>query len=87
MGNLLYRDTRNFIPIDVAKGIDAVTGKKVSADDLAPEGYEAIEKCGNCKNFTPDGEHMGICEASEAEPKFFAYPDMVAVTCEMYKKI
>jgi hypothetical protein len=84
MANLLYRDTRNYTPIDVTKGIDQLTGEIVSADKEAPANYEPMPKCGNCRNFKAGGEQMGICDASKSEPKFFAYPDMVAVTCEMY---
>lgn len=86
MKKLLYRDTRNYVPIDVIKGIDLITGNKVFADDEAPEGYEAMPKCGNCSSYKADGEQMGICLSSKNEPKFFAYPDMAAVTCEMYSK-
>jgi hypothetical protein len=86
MENILYRDTRNYVPIDVIKGIDHLTGLTVMGDKEAPTGYEAMPKCINCKNFKAEGELMGICESSVSDPKFFAYPDMVAVTCEMYLK-
>ena len=84
MEKLLYKDTRNYVPVDVIKGIDLVTGLIVMADDPAPDNYEPMPKCKNCSNFIADGEQMGICCSSLNEPKFFAYPDMVAVTCEMY---
>ena len=84
MENLLFRDARNYVPIDVTKGIDHLTGQTVMADKEAPKDYEAMPKCKNCKSFKADGEQMGICESSMSDPKFFAYPDMVAVTCEMY---
>lgn len=86
MEKLLFRDTRNYAPIDVRKGIDYLTGEIVAADVEAPKGYEVMPKCKNCANFKEDGEQMGICEASMGNPKFFAYPDMVAVTCDMYKE-
>ena len=85
MEKLLYRDTRNYVPVDVTKGIDHLTGETVLADKEAPAGYEVMPKCKNCVNFKEDGEQMGICEGSMSDPKFFAYPDMVATTCEMYK--
>ncbi len=87
MEKLTYRDTRNYAPIDVTKGIDHLTGEIVMADAEAPEGYEVMPKCKNCANFKVDGEQMGICEASMNDPKFFAYPDMVATTCGMYKEV
>lgn len=86
MEKLLYRDTRNYVPIDVTKGIDHVTGAIVLADAEAPKGYEVMPKCKNCANFKADGEQMGICGASMNDPKFFTYPDLVAVTCDMYKE-
>lgn len=86
MEKLLYRDTRNYVPIDVTKGIDHLTGEIVMADVEAPEGYEAMPKCKNCANFKADGEQMGICEASMNDPKFFTYPDMVVTTCGMFKE-
>ena len=84
MEKLVYRDTRNYVPIDVIKGIDHLTGQTVMGDKEAPQDYEVMTKCINCNNFKADGELMGICESSVSDPKFFAYPDMVAVTCEMY---
>ncbi len=87
MEKLLYKDTRNYTPIDVTKGIDHVTGNIVLADNEAPAGYEVMPKCKNCSNFTAGADHMGICEASMNEPKFFTYPDLVAVTCGMYKGV
>lgn len=87
MENLLYRDTLNYVPIDVTKGIDHLTGKTVMADIKAPKGYEVKPKCKNCNNFKLESELLGTCEVSMNDPKFFAYPDMVAVTCKMYKKV
>jgi len=84
MEKLLFKDTRNYTPIDVTKGIDHVTGNIVLADNEAPAGYEIMPKCKNCSNFSADGEQMGICEASMDEPKFFTYPELVAVSCNMY---
>ena len=85
MANLVYRDTRNYAPIDVTKGIDLTTGETVMADAEAPKGAEAMPKCKLCKNFKSTEEYLGTCEASMNNPKFVAYPDMVAVTCGMYK--
>lgn len=80
-----YRDTREFVPVDVDKGLDRLTGEWVKADALAPEGYTLMPKCKNCKNYDEAEQHIGTCEASMQEPKFIAYGDMSAVTCEMYK--
>jgi len=85
MEMLIYKDTRNYAPIDVTKGMDLLTKQIVMADAQAPEGYEVMPKCKFCKNFKETDTFMGTCEASMNEPRFIAYPDMVAVTCEMYE--
>jgi hypothetical protein len=50
--------------------------------------FDLMPKCKNCTQFTADTEtvEMGVCQASTMEPKFFAFPDMVSVTCEFYKE-
>ena len=85
MEKLIYRDTRNYVPIDVTKGMDLITKEIVMADADAPEGYEMMPKCKFCKKFVETDTFMGTCDASMAEPKFIAYPDMIACTCAMYE--
>lgn len=85
MEMLTYKDTRNYAPIDVTKGMDLLTKQIVMADAQAPEEYDIMPKCKFCKNFKETDSFMGTCEASMNEPRFIAYPDMVAVTCEMYE--
>lgn len=82
--SLEYRDTVEFVPVDVDKGLDRLTGEMVQADSAAPEGYTQVAKCKFCSNYTASDENMGICEASQQTPKFFAYGDMYSVTCESY---
>lgn len=84
---LEYRDTREFVPVDVDKGLDRLTGQMVKADATAPAGYTRVPKCKFCANYTESEAHLGVCEASTQEPKFMAYGDMAAVTCEMFKGI
>ncbi|MCX6112857.1 MAG: 4-hydroxyphenylacetate decarboxylase small subunit [Proteobacteria bacterium] len=83
---LLYRDTLNFTPIDVIKGVDLITKKIVMANDPAPEGYEVKPKCKFCKNFlhNSDDEYMGTCKVSKNN--FMAYSDMTATTCKEYER-
>ncbi len=81
---LAYRDTREFIPVDADKGLDRLTGKMVQADGDAPAGYTKLPKCKFCKNYGESAQNIGICGASAMDPKFMAYGDMTAVTCEMY---
>jgi hypothetical protein len=96
MTRLAYKDTRNYAPLDATLGIDLVTGKEVSADDLAPEGYEAMPQCRNCAHYAPKDDLLGVCNADvlqteiDTKPyrkdKFFAYAEMAALTCEGYKQ-
>ena len=82
-----HRDCRNFAPVDVSKGICHRTKDIVLADTEQCSEFERLPKCNNCKQFAcVQGElEMGTCLASAQEPKFFAYPDMVAVTCAQYQ--
>ncbi|WP_300155334.1 4-hydroxyphenylacetate decarboxylase small subunit [Solidesulfovibrio sp.] len=81
---LAYRDTREFVPVDADKGLDRLTGKMVQADANAPAGYTKLPKCKFCKNYQEEATNMGVCAVSTMEPKFMAYGDMIAVTCEVY---
>ena len=84
MEERIYKNSLNYIPIDVAKGIDRRTGKRVNADDVDPN-YERLPKCMHCVNFTLNQEKigLGICRMGK---EFIAYPDMAAVTCTGYKE-
>ena len=83
-----HRDCRNYAPIDVVKGICHRTKAIVQADGDGCQDFDLMPKCRNCGQFTPKpgAPELGLCQASQHEPKFFAYPDMVAVTCEHYRK-
>jgi hypothetical protein len=84
---LEYRDTREFVPVDVDKGLDRLTGTMVKADAIAPEGYTRLPKCKFCSNYSETDANIGTCEASSQPSKFMAYGDMTAVTCEMFNNI
>ncbi len=84
---LQYRDTVEYVPVDVDKGLDRLTGEMVKADADAPEGYTRIAKCKFCKNYTETDTNIGICEASQQTPKFMAYGDMTTITCGKFKAI
>ena len=88
MEKMHHRDCRNFAPVDVAKGICHRTKNMVPADGDQCDECVATPKCKSCKNFTADTKRveLGVCEASMATPKFLAYPDMVALTFEMYRQ-
>lgn len=87
MEKLAYKDTRNYAPIDVTKGVDLVTRQIVMADAAAPDDAQIMPKCKFCKHFKETDAFMGTCGAAKNEHGFFAYPDMVAVTCEMYEPV
>jgi 4-hydroxyphenylacetate decarboxylase small subunit len=82
-----HRDCRNFAPVDVAKGICHRTKEMIPADGEACRDFDRIPKCRWCANFQadPGTVEMGTCGASAGTSQFMAYPDMVAVTCEMYQ--
>ena len=80
------RDCHDFAPIDVVKGVCHSTKLTVLGDAEQCDGLTLMPKCKHCTQFTADTNtvEMGVCEASTQEPKFFAFPDMVTVTCEWF---
>jgi len=82
------RDCHDFAPIDVVKGVCHATKAIVLGDAEQCAEFNLMPKCKHCTQFTTDTKtvEMGVCEASTMEPKFFAFPDMVSVTCEFYKQ-
>lgn len=84
-----HRDCRNYAPVDVTKGICHLSKELVLADAEQCNDFTVMPKCKHCTRFVVDAQtvEMGICGASAHEPKFFAYPDMVAVTCESYSAL
>jgi 4-hydroxyphenylacetate decarboxylase small subunit len=84
---LNHRDCKNFAAVDVTKGICHRTKELISADGDQCGDFLLMPKCKNCKQFaaSADTAEMGVCGASRQEPKFFAYPDMVALTCDKYQ--
>lgn len=83
MEEKLYRNSLNFVPVDVAKGIDRTTGKRVNADDIDPN-YERMPKCMHCNNFTLNEEKIGLGICTMMGEEHLAYPDMVTITCNDY---
>jgi 4-hydroxyphenylacetate decarboxylase small subunit len=81
-----HRACRNYAPVDVTKGLCHRTKELVQADGAACPDFQLLPRCGHCKEFVAAGSpEMGTCSASPHEPKFFAYPDMVAVTCDRFR--
>ena len=85
MEEKIYRNSLNFVPVDVAKGIDRTTGKMVNADDIDPN-YERKPKCRYCTHFTLNKENELLGKCTMMGKDYLAYPDMVAITCKGYKE-
>jgi hypothetical protein len=82
-----HRDCQNCAPIDVVKGMCHLNKVIVPGDEAACGDFQLKPKCRHCSQFQASAGtvEMGLCLASDSEPKFFAYPDMVAVTCEQFR--
>ncbi len=77
-------DCRNFCSIDVAKGICGLTQEVALIESTACSEYVQLPKCRFCANFSKgDQEGLGICNAEASHP--WAYPEMIAVTCDMFR--
>ncbi len=79
---LHHSDCRNFCSVDVAKGICRRSGEMVLVDGPACDAYQQLPKCKFCSNFAGSAEGLGACKAEKDEP--WAYPEMIAVTCEWF---
>jgi 4-hydroxyphenylacetate decarboxylase small subunit len=82
---LKHMDCRNFAAVDVAKGICHRTKEIVPADGDHCEHFTAIPKCKFCDHFSLASEHLGTCNAAMQKP--MTYPDLIAVTCEMFSAV
>lgn len=81
-GVMKHMDCRNFAAVDVAKGICHRTKELVLGDADHCEHYVPIQKCKVCAHFTASEQYLGTCGAVPTKP--MAYPDLIAVTCEMF---
>jgi len=84
---LKHSDCRNFISVDVAKGICGMRNEKVIIDTAVCDKFEAMPKCKNCACFTKDSdcdEGFGVCKADDKKEPW-AFEELPAVTCEMYR--
>jgi 4-hydroxyphenylacetate decarboxylase small subunit len=80
---LQHSDCRNFCSMDVAKGICRRSQEMVLIDSQSCACFVQLPKCKFCENYAATDESTGVCKAEAGEP--WAYPEMIAVTCEMYK--
>lgn len=80
---LQHNDCRNFCSVDVAKGICRRTKDMVLIDSDACTYFVQLPKCKFCANYAGNGDGTGVCKAETGEP--WAYQEMIAVSCEMFK--
>ncbi len=79
---LTHGDCRNFISVDVAKGLCRRTNEMVAINAASCDAYQQLPKCKFCSQYAAAAEGMGVCNAEKDAP--WAYPEMIAVTCEMF---
>jgi 4-hydroxyphenylacetate decarboxylase small subunit len=78
-----HNDCWNFVTVDVAKGICRRRGELVAIDTPVCKNFRPLPKCKNCAHFAPGSEEgIGVCGAELHKP--WTYPELIAVTCEMY---
>ncbi len=80
---LTHGDCRNYVSVDVAKGICRRSNDVVLINAASCDAYEQLPKCKFCLRFANVVDGMGVCTAEKSEP--WAYAEMIAVTCEMFK--
>jgi 4-hydroxyphenylacetate decarboxylase small subunit len=79
---LHHSDCRNFCTLDVAKGLCRRTNELVQVDADSCTCFLELPKCKFCANYAATEDNLGICKAEKDEP--WAYPEMIAVTCELF---
>jgi len=78
-----HNDCRNFVTVDVSKGICRRTGDLILIDTNTCEHFTELPKCKNCAAFAAGNEeNIGICQAEKTE--HWTYPELMAVTCAWY---
>ncbi len=75
-------DCRYYLPIDAFKGSCKLTKIRITPESIKCENLEKNKKCKFCLNFSfsENQQFVGKCMK-----QFDAYPDMTAVTCEIFK--
>ena len=83
MSNVMkHMDCRNYVALDVAKGICHRTKDLVPADAEHCEHCVPIQKCKFCVHFVPGEEYLGVCAAVSHRP--MTYPNLITVTCDKF---
>lgn len=79
---LKHMDCRNYVALDVAKGICHRTKELLLADADHCEHCVPVQKCKFCFHFAPGNEYLGTCTAAPSKP--MTYPDLITVTCDKF---
>lgn len=78
-----HNDCRNFVTVDVTKGICRRTGDLIMIDTPACPHFNELPKCKNCAAYAcGQDENLGTCNAEKTA--HWTYPELVAVTCDWY---
>lgn len=75
-----HKECKYYLATDVFKGFCKRDKNKITADDIACDSYENIEKCKHCINYTSENEFLGKCKTTA-----LAYSEMTAITCTEFK--
>lgn len=79
-----HGDCRNFIAADVAKGFCNFHKARVGLDGQTCPGFVQAAKCKVCSRYeSRDEQGMGRCSGFEDEA--WAYGEMKAINCEMFR--
>lgn len=76
------KNCKYYLSVDVFRGICKLSKETVLPDKEATANFEKNQKCKFCANFScsENNEFLGKCMMN-----YDAYPDMTAVTCELFK--
>lgn len=79
-----HDDCRNYCIVDVVKGLCRQTQEMQAGDGSACSEFVQLPKCKFCSNYTASEQTgLGYCLGEADLP--WAAPEMIAVTCEMFK--
>ena len=75
-----HQDCREYIPIDVFRGMCRVKKDETISDAEACELFFPVKKCKYCTSYHESEGGPGTCRGKNP-----AYPDMIAKTCEDFE--
>jgi len=75
-----HQDCRDYIPVDVFRGICRVKDWCLISDAGACELFFPVKKCKFCSSYRESEGELGTCGGTTP-----AYPGMIAKTCEDFE--